>query len=74
MLTALHGLHILGGLVALARAAPAAWGAGDARRLRLRLELCVAYWHFLLFVWLGLLVLFAGWATDFIDICRQLLT
>ena len=74
LLTGLHGLHILGGLVALARAAPAAWGAGRPGKLRLRLELCVTYWHFLLFVWLGLLVLFTGWATDFVDICRQLLT
>ena len=32
------------------------------------------YWHFLLFVWLALFVLLAGWAADFIDICRQLLT
>jgi cytochrome c oxidase subunit 3 len=74
LLTGLHGLHILGGLVALARAAPAAWGAEGAANLRLRLELCVAYWHFLLFVWLCLLVLFTGWASEFIDICRQVLT
>ena len=32
------------------------------------------YWHFLLFVWLGVFVLIAGWAASFIDICRQLLT
>jgi cytochrome c oxidase subunit 3 len=74
LLTGLHGLHILGGLVALARTAPVAWGKGDAGQLRLRLELCVAYWHFLLFVWLGLLILFTGWATDLINICRGLLT
>jgi len=74
LLTGLHGLHILGGLVALARTAPAAWGVGRPEKLRLRLELCVTYWHFLLFVWLGLLVLFTGWATDFVNICRQLLT
>ena len=74
LLTGLHGLHILGGLVALARAAPAAWGAGGAGKLRLRLELCVAYWHFLLFVWLCLLVLFTGWAADLVNICRALLT
>ncbi len=53
---------------------PCGLGRRGRGKLRLRLELCVAYWHFLLFVWLGLLVLFAGWATDFIDICRQLLT
>jgi cytochrome c oxidase subunit 3 len=74
MLTGLHGLHILGGLVALACAAPAAWGAAGSGRFRLRLELCVAYWHFLLFVWLCLLVLFTGWATDFVNICRGLLS
>lgn len=74
LLTGLHGLHILGGLVALARALPAAWGGSGTGRLRLRLELCVAYWHFLLFVWLCLLVLFTGWAADFVNICRALLT
>ena len=74
LLTGLHGLHILGGLVALARVTLAAWGADGAGKLRLRLELCVAYWHFLLFVWLCLLVLFTGWATDFVNICRGLLS
>jgi cytochrome c oxidase subunit 3 len=75
LLTGLHGLHILGGLAALGRAAPEAWrGELGSRKLRLRLELCVAYWHFLLFVWLCLLVLFTGWAADFIEICRGLLT
>ena len=71
LLTGLHGLHILGGLVALARAAPAAWSGAGSAKLRLRLELCVAYWHFLLFVWLCLLVLFTGWAADFVNICRR---
>ncbi len=74
LLTGLHGLHILGGLVALARAAPAAWGRGDAGALTLRLQLCVAYWHFLLFVWLCLLVLFTGWAAELVSICRSLLS
>ena len=32
------------------------------------------YWHFLLLVWLILLALLTGWADDFVDICRQLLT
>ncbi len=32
------------------------------------------YWHFLLFIWLAIFVLLAGWAADLIDICRQLLT
>lgn len=74
VLTGLHGMHILGGLVAFAFAAPAAWGFGGRDRLQLRLELCVAYWHFLLFVWICLLILFNGWAADVVSICRALLT
>ena len=71
----MHGLHILGGLVALGRDDRAGPGAAMAPdRLRLSVELCAIYWHFLLLVWLVLFVLLAGWADDFVDICRQLLT
>jgi cytochrome c oxidase subunit 3 len=69
-LTGLHGLHILGGLVALAFTLPGAWGFGRPGNLRLRIELCTTYWHFLLLVWLGLLAVLTGGAADFIDICR----
>jgi cytochrome c oxidase subunit 3 len=55
LLTAVHGVHVLGGLVAWARSARRAWGAGGADRLRLGVELCAIYWHFLLAVWLVLL-------------------
>jgi cytochrome c oxidase subunit III len=74
VLTGLHGLHILGGLVALARTAPGAWGIGRPEHLRLRIDLCTTYWHFLLLIWLGLLVLLEGWAADFVDICGQFLS
>jgi len=75
MITGMHGLHILGGLVALARTIAGAWGPRyQPERLRLSVELCAMYWHFLLFVWFAVFVLLAGWAADFIDICRQLLT
>ena len=77
VLTGLHGLHILAGIVALAGALPLASRhppAAERRRLVLRLELCATYWHFLLLVWAGLLVLFTGWAAQFVAICRQLLT
>jgi cytochrome c oxidase subunit III len=74
MITGMHGLHILGGLVALARTISGAWGRYQPERLRLSVELCAMYWHFLLFVWFAVFVLLAGWAADFIDICRQLLT
>lgn len=74
LMTGLHGLHILGGLVALGRTARRAWGEESADKLRLSVELCAAYWHFLLLVWLFVFALLAGWADDFIEICRQLLS
>ncbi|MET0574715.1 MAG: cytochrome c oxidase subunit 3 [Mesorhizobium sp.] len=74
LITGLHGLHIVGGLIGLARTTFRAWTGTPARKLALWVELCAMYWHFLLFIWLALFVLFAGWAASFIDICRQLLT
>jgi cytochrome c oxidase subunit 3 len=56
LLTAVHGLHVLGGLVAWGRSAARAWRGTSVERLRLGVELCAIYWHFLLAVWL---VLFA---------------
>ena len=57
LLTAVHGVHVLGGLVAWSRAALRAWRGADAARLRLGIELCATYWHFLLAVWLALYAL-----------------
>ncbi|MDX8459891.1 cytochrome c oxidase subunit 3 [Mesorhizobium humile] len=74
LITAMHGLHILGGLVGLGRASASVWNGARAERLRLSVELCAMYWHFLLFVWLGIFALLAGWAGTFIDICQRLLT
>lgn len=74
LLTAMHGLHIIGGLIALGRTTAKAWAIIPRDRLQLSIELCAMYWHFLLFIWLGVLVLISGWAADFITICRQLLT
>lgn len=54
LLTALHGLHILGGLVAWARTAVRLWNRPDDAGLRLSVELCATYWHVLLLVWLAL--------------------
>ena len=75
LITGMHGLHIVGGLIALAVVIVRAWTPQwRMERLRLSVELCAMYWHFLLFIWLAVFVLLAGWAADFIDICRQLLT
>ena len=74
MMTALHGLHVLGGLVALGRTDFRAWKSVPAGRLTLSVELCALYWHGLFVVWLVLFAVLMGWAADFIDICRQLLS
>ncbi|HMN44700.1 MAG TPA: cytochrome c oxidase subunit 3 [Povalibacter sp.] len=74
LLTLLHALHVIGGMVVWARmllrmravnAAPPATEAVDVRRrFRLSVELCTVYWHYLLFVWL---VVFALLLTHSID-------
>jgi cytochrome c oxidase subunit 3 len=74
LITGMHGLHILGGLVGLSRTTAGAWNGVRPERLRLGVELCAMYWHFLLFVWLAIFALLAGWAATFIEICRQLLS
>ena len=74
LITATHGLHLIGGLVALGRTGARVWRGVDPIRLRLSVELCAIYWHFLLLVWLVLLALLTGWTDGFVSICRQLLT
>ena len=58
ILTALHGLHLAGGLWFWARAATTVWNGLESRpvaevaRVRLAVTLCSTYWHYLLLVWL----------------------
>ncbi|MGJ0505978.1 MAG: cytochrome c oxidase subunit 3 [Methylocystis sp.] len=74
LLTGAHGLHVAGGLVALARVGASAWRRASAKVLSERIGLCALYWHFLLGVWLLLLVLLIGWADGFGAICRRILS
>jgi cytochrome c oxidase subunit 3 len=74
LITAVHGLHLMGGLVALGRTTAKVWRGVAMTEMRLSVELCTIYWHFLLLVWLVLLGLLTGWTSDFVDICRQLLS
>ncbi len=73
LLTGVHGLHLLGGLAALGRAADKVW-RGELGQVRLSVQLCAIYWHFLLALWLVLFSLLTPWVGDFAVICRQLLT
>ncbi|MGB3815373.1 MAG: cytochrome c oxidase subunit 3 [Shinella sp.] len=75
ILTGLHGLHILGGLVVLGRTTARALAKNvSPERLRSSVRLCTVYSHFMLAVWLILLAVFAGWANRFADLCLQLLS
>jgi cytochrome c oxidase subunit 3 len=55
LLTGMHALHLLGGLVALARSIKRVWAdVAEPAKIRLGVELCTVYWHYLLAVWLVL--------------------
>ena len=63
LLTALHGLHLIGGLFVLGRTARRLFRGIDAgnvvarSRIRLSVQLTTTYWHWLLLVWLGVFAL-----------------
>ena len=55
LLTGLHGLHLLGGLSVWGRTTARMWrGGSPLGEIRLSVELCTVYWHYLLLVWLAL--------------------
>ena len=74
LLTAVHGLHLLGGLVALARTIAKAWRQVDRMALQTSVELCAIYWHFLLAVWLVMFAMLAGEMNGFGALCRRVLS
>jgi cytochrome c oxidase subunit 3 len=57
MLTAVHGLHMLGGMWVWARSMQRVFTGADAESVRLSIELCTVYWHYLLLVWVVLFAL-----------------
>lgn len=59
LITAAHGLHMLGGLVALGRTGAKLRRGAPMAELRLGVELCATYWHFLLAAWIVLFCLLA---------------
>ena len=77
LLTAVHGLHLIGGVVALARAILKARRGVAIDELRVSVSLCAIYWHFLLLIWLLLFALLLAEANatlaDFILRCKSLI-
>lgn len=75
LLTGAHALHVIGGLVALARTSARAFeSARVTSALPGGVELCSLYWHFLLFIWLLMFAMLTGWADNLGVICRRLLS
>lgn len=54
LLTALHGVHLLGGLWVWAGTTLKVQRGAAVDEVRLSVELCAVYWHFLLVIWLVL--------------------
>jgi cytochrome c oxidase subunit III len=53
VLTGAHGLHLVGGLFVWGRTLTRMWARGSKlAAVRLSVELCTVYWHYLLLVWL----------------------
>ncbi len=62
LLTAVHGLHLLGGLVVLGRTTARIFRVDASNvvarsRIRMSVQLCTTYWHWLLLIWLGVFAL-----------------
>ena len=57
LLTAVHGVHVIGGLVAWMRASARVWRGTGMAHARGGIEMCATYWHYLLAVWLLLYAL-----------------
>ncbi len=74
LLTGAHALHVLGGTAVLGVTFGKALGEAEPARIRLTVELCATYWHFLLLVWLALLGLLTGGVDAIGSLCRTLIT
>jgi cytochrome c oxidase subunit 3 len=65
MLSALHGMHLLGGLVVLVKTTHSVYSRDVivpvqiAAANSLSIKLCALYWHYLLGLWLALYALLA---------------
>ncbi len=57
VLTAIHALHVLGGLWVWSKTVFKLQNKVEVYKVRMSVELCTIYWHFLLLVWLILFAL-----------------
>lgn len=52
LLTGLHAIHLCGGILVWARTTLKTWQQVEVARVKLSIELCTTYWHYLLLVWI----------------------
>jgi cytochrome c oxidase subunit 3 len=60
LMTGLHGVHLLGGLWVWSRTSIKLLSGAEPKEVKLSVELCTTYWHFLLLVWLVLFGILAN--------------
>jgi cytochrome c oxidase subunit 3 len=61
LITGLHGLHLLGGLVVWGLTVTRLRTDFELKKVQLSVELCTLYWHYLLLIWIVLFgLLFTG--------------
>ena len=59
VITGVHAVHLLGGLIAWWRALRRMYNPeSEPTKVRMSVDLCAIYWHFLLFVWVAMVALF----------------
>ena len=60
LLTGVHALHLIGGLWVWSKCAIRLSSGGEPEEIRLSIQLCTIYWHFLLLVWIVLFAILAN--------------
>lgn len=70
LLTGLHGLHLLGGLIAWSIIVAKFLRRVPLAQLSVRIELCTTYWHYLLGLWFVLFALLASTPQTYEAIAR----
>jgi cytochrome c oxidase subunit 3 len=60
LLTGVHALHLIGGLWVWSKCAIRLTSGAEPEEVRLSIQLCTIYWHFLLLVWIVLFAILAN--------------
>ena len=60
LMTGLHARHLLGGLWVWSKSSIRLLSGAEPRDIKLSIQLCTLYWHFLLIVWLVLFALLSN--------------